>query len=42
VAEFKRRMSVEVRRKAKLDLTEERYFRRRELPENYITKMLYR
>ena len=42
VAEFERRMNVEVRRQEKLDLVEERDFRRGELPGKYTAKMLYR
>jgi len=34
-------MSIEVRRQKKLDRTEERDFRRGELPEKYMAKMLY-
>ena len=39
--EFKERMSVEVRRQEKIDMVEERDFRRGELPEKFTTKMLY-
>ena len=39
--EFKERMSVEVRRQEKIDMVEERDFRREELPEKFTTKMLY-
>jgi len=42
VEEFERRMSIEVRRQEKLDLTEEKDFRRGELLEEYIVKMLYK
>jgi len=42
VAEFKGRMNAEVRRQGKLDLAEERDFRRRELPGKYTVKILYR
>ena len=42
VAEFEGRMNAEVRRQEKLDLAEEKDFRRAELPEKYIAKMLYR
>jgi len=35
-------MSVEVRKQEKLDMTEEKDFRRRELPGKYMVKMLYR
>ena len=39
--EFEERMNVEVRRQEKLDMAEERYFRRRELPGKFTAKMLY-
>ena len=42
VAEFERRMNLEVRRQKKLDITEEKDFRREELPGKYIARMLYR
>jgi len=42
VEEFKGRMNAEVRRQEKLDMTEERDFKRGELPGKYIAKMLYR
>jgi len=42
VEEFKGRMSAEVRRQEKLDMMEEKDFRRGELPEKYTAKMLYR
>ena len=42
VAEFKRRMNTEVRQQEKLEITEERDFRRGELLEKYMAKMLYR
>jgi len=35
-------ISIEVREQKKLDIVEERDFRREELPEKYIMKMLYR
>ena len=41
VEELDGRMSAEVRRQEKLDIIEEKDFRREELPEKYITKMLY-
>ena len=41
VAEFKERMSTEVRRQEKLDLAEERNFRREKLLGKYIAKILY-
>ena len=40
--EFERRMNVEGRRQEKLDIVEERDFRRRESLEKYIAKILYR
>ena len=40
--EFKRRMSTKVRRQEKLNMIEEKDFRREELPGKYIAKMLYR
>ena len=42
VEEFEGRMSAEVRKQKKLDMMEEKDFRRGELPEKYTTKMLYR
>ena len=42
VVEFEERLSVEVRWQEKLDLVEERDFRKRELPAKYTTKILYR
>ena len=39
--EFKGRMNVEVRRQEKLDMVEEKDFRRGELVEKYMAKMLY-
>jgi len=41
VAEFKRRINTEVRRQKKLNIVEERDFRRGELPGKYTAKMLY-
>ena len=40
--EFERRMNAEVRRQERLDMEEEKNFRRRELPGRYTAKMLYR
>jgi len=40
--EFKERMNMEVRRQEKLDIAEEKDFRREELPGKYTVKMLYR
>ena len=39
--EFEERMNAEVRRQEKIDMAEERDFRRRELPEKFMAKMLY-
>ena len=41
ITEFERRMSAEIRRQEKLDLAEEKDFRREELPERYTAKILY-
>jgi len=41
VAEFKRRMNAKIRRQEKFNLAEEKNFRRGELLEKYIVKMLY-
>jgi len=40
--EFEGRMNVEVRKQEKLDMVEEKDFRRGELPEKYTVKMLYK
>jgi len=42
VAEFEGRLNTKVRQQEKLDMVKERDSKRRELPEKYITKMLYR
>ena len=42
VAKFKGRMNAEVRRQEKLDVAEERDFRREKLLGKYTAKMLYR
>ena len=42
VAKFEKRMNAKVQRQEKLDLAEEKDFRRGELPGKYIAKMLYR
>jgi len=42
VEEFEERISAEVRRQEKLDMMEEKNFRRRELPGKYMVKMLYK
>ena len=39
---FERKMNAEVRRQEKLDMAEERDFRREKLPEKYMVKILYR
>jgi len=39
--EFKERMSAEVRRQERIDMAEERDFRREELPGKFTAKMLY-
>ena len=39
--EFKGRMSAEVRRQERIDMAEERDFRRRELPGKFMARMLY-
>ena len=41
VAEFKEKVNTKIRRQEKLDIVEERDFRRGELPGKYITKILY-
>ena len=41
IKEFERKMSVEVRRQEKIDMAEERDFRRGELPGKVTAKMLY-
>jgi len=40
--EFERRMNAEVRRQEKIEMTEERDFRRGDLLERFTAKMLYR
>ena len=40
--EFKGRMNTKVRRQEKLDMAEEKDFKREELPEKFIAKILYR
>jgi len=42
VAEFEGILNAEVRQQEKLDMVEKRDSKRRELPEEYIAKMLYR
>ena len=41
MAEFERRLNVEVRKKEKLNMLEKRDFRRKELLGKYMVKMLY-
>jgi len=41
VVEFEERLSAEVKKQEKLELVEEQDFRRGELPEKYIVKILY-
>ena len=40
--EFEGRMNTEVRRQERIDMAEERDFRREELPEKFTARMLYR
>ena len=42
IKEFERKMSMKVRRQEKIDMAEERDFRRGELPGKFTAKMLYR
>ena len=42
VAEFEKRMNTKIRQQEKLDIIEEKDFRKEELPKKYIAKMLYR
>jgi len=42
VAEFEKKINTKVRRYVKLDIAEKRDFRKRELPGEYIVKILYR
>jgi len=42
VVEFEGRLSIEVRQQETLDMVKEKDFRREELLEKYIAKMLYR
>ena len=41
IKKFEGKMSVEVRKQEKIDMAEERDFRRRELPVKFTAKMLY-
>ena len=40
--EFEGRMSAEIRKQERIDMVEERDFRRGELPEKFTARMLYR
>ena len=40
--EFEGRMSAEIRKQERIDMAEERDFRRGELPEKFMARMLYR
>jgi len=42
VAEFKERLRAKFRRQEKIDRVKDRNFRREELPEKYIVKILYK
>jgi len=42
VAEFERRINIEVRKQERLDLAEEKGFRRAKLLGKYMARMLYR
>ena len=42
VAEFKKRLRAKFRRQEKIDRVKDRNFRREELPEKYIVKILYK
>ena len=42
IAEFERRISTEARKQERLDMVEENDFRRGELPEKYMARILYR
>ena len=42
ITEFEEKMNVEIKRQEKLDWTEEKDFRRVELPGKYMAKLLYR
>ena len=42
VVEFEGRVNIEVRRQEKLNMVEERDFRRGKLPRKYMAKILYR
>ncbi len=41
IKEFEGRMSAEVRRQERIDMAEERNFRREELPGKFTARMLY-
>ena len=42
IVEFKERVNTEVKKQERIDIVEERDFRRGELLEKYIAKMLYK
>jgi len=42
IADFEERMGAKVKKQEKLDLIEEQDFKKKELLEKYIVKMLYR
>ena len=42
VIEFERRLNAKIKRQEKLDIVEEKNFRRKKLLEKYTIKMLYR
>ena len=42
VIEFERRLNAKIKRQEKLDIVEEKDFRRKKLLEKYTIKMLYR
>ena len=42
IVKFKRRINIKVRQQEKIDIVEERDFRRGELLEKYMVKILYR
>jgi len=42
ITKFERRINAGIRKQEKLDLAEERDFRREKLPKRYTTKIVYR
>ena len=42
MAEFEKRLNVEIRRQEKLDIVEERDFRREKILEKYMVKILHK